>query len=167
MTFRTIIFNPTPPLLDWVCNPNVNVLSPATLWPYKSKESHMRFKCQNAFLRHSSKPHIEMILIQTTSIWKIKTVRLPLQKEEQQNLTAATSELCFDVKVVPKDPAVQLWEEPSERLRELYRDDKPPNYDGGIWLFGTQSIWCLINPKFCFSGSKLDHVLGFEESRNT
>lgn len=48
-----------------------------------------------------------MILIWTTSIWKIKTSCLPLQqkeeKEEPQISTDAASLGCFDVRVVPKD----------------------------------------------------------------
>ena len=63
---------------------------------------------KKTLLKHQSNPHIEMILIWTASIWKIKTLRLPLQnkKERPQISTAAASLVVFDVRVVPRDQSV-------------------------------------------------------------
>lgn len=53
--FLTLIFKPTPPLLDWARNPNSNVVGAAELWHYKSKDSHMCIKCQKNYSQTSIK----------------------------------------------------------------------------------------------------------------
>lgn len=69
----------------------------------------MCIKRQTTILKHQSSPHIELILILTANIWKIKTSHLPLQqrkREKPQSLTAVASWVFVDVKVVPRDPTV-------------------------------------------------------------
>lgn len=53
--FLTLIFKPTPPLLDWAHNPNSNVVGAAALWHYKSKDSHMCIKSQKNYSQTSIK----------------------------------------------------------------------------------------------------------------
>lgn len=51
-------------------------------------------------------PHIEMILIRTASIWKIKTLHSPLQKKRNRKFGLLRRlRGGFDVKVVSGDPA--------------------------------------------------------------
>lgn len=56
--FLTLIFKPTPPLLDWARNPNSNVVGAAALWHYKSKDSRMCIKCQKELFSNINQSHI-------------------------------------------------------------------------------------------------------------
>lgn len=56
--FLTLIFKPTPPLLDWARNPNSNVVGAAALWHYKSKDSRMCIKCQKKLFSSINQSHI-------------------------------------------------------------------------------------------------------------
>jgi len=88
--FATLIFRLAQSLTNrllpgWACNPNNNVPGNAEPWHgNKSHETHMRIKRQKTIPKHQSQPHVEMILISTASIWKIKTLRLPLQEEKKK-----------------------------------------------------------------------------------
>ena len=88
--------------------------TPTTMFRLTSSRSrainHMKPTCisnaKKLFPKHQSKPHIEMILIYTASIWKIKTLHFPFQKikkikKKPQICTAAATLVRFDVKVVP------------------------------------------------------------------
>lgn len=128
---------PAPVLLDWYhrqrskshCCLPLQIKSPIYISNARKLSSHQ------------SSPHFDLILIWTTSIWKLKPCAWGYEKERERQkkkrnhkfLLPLASLLLFDATKIPRDPGIGSSVTLNTSM-EQFGKHKPPNHYGSDWI---------------------------------